>query len=92
MESSESDNKMGLFSQYDNHKRNYKPVNDMCFSLILSQVILLLIISWFQRSCSFDLLLEVPQVSSPPQQEQKQASTSEAEVLVPMIIFFLIYF
>ena len=23
-----------LFSQYDDHERNYKPENDMCFSLI----------------------------------------------------------
>ena len=23
--------KLRLFSQYDNHERNYKPVNDMCF-------------------------------------------------------------
>ena len=29
-------NKMHLFSQYDYHEQNYKPVNDMCFSLILS--------------------------------------------------------
>ena len=29
-------NKMRLFSQYDDHERNYKPVNDICFSLILS--------------------------------------------------------
>ena len=38
-------NKMHLFSQYDDHERNYKPVSDMCFSLILSKAILLLIIS-----------------------------------------------
>ena len=25
---------MRLFSQYDDHERNYKPVNDICFSLI----------------------------------------------------------
>ena len=32
MESSASENlKMRLFSQYDDHKGNYKPVNDMCF-------------------------------------------------------------
>ena len=37
---------MHLFSQYDDHERNCKPVNDMCFSLILSYAILLLIISW----------------------------------------------
>ena len=28
--------KIYLFSQYDDHERNYKPVSDMCFSLILS--------------------------------------------------------
>ena len=32
-----------LFSQYDDHEQNYKPVNDMCFSLILSKAILLFI-------------------------------------------------
>ena len=29
-------NRMHLFSQYEDHERNYKPVSDMRFSLILS--------------------------------------------------------
>ena len=38
--------KLHLFSQYDEHERNYKPVNDLCFSqLILSKAMVLLIIS-----------------------------------------------
>ena len=41
--------KMRLFSQYDNHEQNYKLLNDMCFSLILSNAILLLIISWTKQ-------------------------------------------
>ena len=30
---------MHLVSQYDDHERNYKPVSDKCFSLILSLVL-----------------------------------------------------
>ena len=34
---------MHLFSQYNDHEQNYKPVSGMCFSFILSQAILLLV-------------------------------------------------
>ena len=52
-------NKVRLFSQYNDHKRNYKPVNDMCFSLILSQAILLLIISWGNYQLQCEVLISV---------------------------------
>ena len=44
-----TNNKMRLFSQYDDQERNYKLVNDTSFSLILSEAILLIIMLFFRK-------------------------------------------